>query len=208
MALETFLLYLAAWTLVALSPGPAVFVAMSQATRHGMHGAVAGTAGILSGHFVCFTFVAFGLAAVLAKMNGAMTAIRIIGAVYLMYLGVRMILSKTTAVPDVSAAAPKPPDRGNIVLQGLLVQLTNPKNLMFVLAFLPQFISAERPLLPQLAIMLAITVIIDGAFLMGYAHIALRGVRALKGSRVITWLERVFGAALIFFGINLLMSRK
>jgi homoserine/homoserine lactone efflux protein len=94
------------------------------------------------------------------------------------------------------------------VLQGLLVQLTNPKNLMFVLAFLPQFISADRPLLPQLAIMLTVTVVIDGLFLLGYAQIAARGARALKGSRVISWLERAFGAALIFFGLNLLLSRR
>ena len=208
MALDTFLLYLAAWTLVALSPGPAVFFCMSQAARHGMHGAVAGTAGILLGHLVCFTFVAFGLAALLAQMGGAMMVIRIAGALYLMYLGVRMILAKTRPVPDVAAAAPHPPASHGIVLQGLLVQLTNPKNLMFVLAFLPQFIAADRPLLPQLGIMLAITVIIDGAFLLGYAQIATRGARALKGSRVITWLERAFGAALVFFGMKLLLSRR
>jgi homoserine/homoserine lactone efflux protein len=205
MALDTFLLYLAAWTLVALSPGPAVFFAMSQASRHGMHGAIAGTGGILLGHLICFTFVAFGLAAVLSKMSGAMTVIRLVGAAYLVYLGVRMILSKTHAVADVTEAAPKPHARG-IVLQGLLVQLTNPKNLMFVLAFLPQFISADRPLLPQLAIMLTVTIIIDAAFLLGYAQIAARGVRALKGSRVITWLERVFGAALVFFGLRLALK--
>jgi homoserine/homoserine lactone efflux protein len=208
MALDTFLYYLAAWTLVALSPGPAVFFTMSQATRHGTQGAIAGTAGILLGHLVCFTFVALGLAAVLAQMSGAMTVIRIVGALYLMYLGVRMILSKTQAVPDVTAAAPKPPASRGIVLQGLLVQLTNPKNLMFVLAFLPQFISADRPLLPQLAIMLTVTVIIDAAFLLAYAQIAARGVRALKGSRVITWLERAFGAALIFFGVKLMLSQR
>jgi homoserine/homoserine lactone efflux protein len=191
MALETFLLYLAAWTLVALSPGPAVFFSMSQAARHGMHGAVAGTAGILAGHFVCFTFVAFGLAAVLAKMSGAMTAIRIVGALYLMYLGVKMILSKTQATPDVTAVAPKPPARGGIMLQGLLVQLTNPKNLMFVLAFLPQFISAERPLLPQLAIMLTVTVVIDGIFLRetrGAWHARAQGLA--RGDLVRAWLRR------------------
>jgi homoserine/homoserine lactone efflux protein len=207
MALDTFLLYLAAWTLVALSPGPAVFFAMSQAARHGMHGAVAGTSGILMGHLVCFAFVAFGLAAVLSKMSGAMTVIRIAGALYLIYLGVRMILSRTQSVPDVDAAAPKPPAKG-IMLQGLLVQLTNPKNLMFVLAFLPQFISAERPLPPQLAIMLTVTVVIDGVFLLAYAQIAARGTRALKGSRVVTWLERGFGAALVVFGVKLALTPK
>jgi homoserine/homoserine lactone efflux protein len=208
MALNTFLLFLAAWTLMALSPGPAVFFSMSQAARHGMHGAVAGTAGILLGHLVCFTFVALGLAAVLSKLEGAMMTIRIVGALYLLYLGARMILSKTHAIPDVSAAAPKLPARGGILLQGLLVQLTNPKNLMFVLAFLPQFISADRPLLPQLGIMLTVTVLVDGAFLLGYAQIALRGVHALKGSRVITWLERAFGAALIFFGVKLMLAQR
>ena len=207
MALETFLLYLAAWSLVAASPGPAVMFSMSQAARHGMRGAAAGTGGILLGHVVCFTFVALGLAALLSEMSGAMTVIRIVGALYLMYLGARMLLARPLATPDVTAAAPKPRAQGGIVLQGLLVQLTNPKNLMFVLAFLPQFISADRPLLPQLAIMLTVTVVIDGVALLAYAQIAARGARALKGSRVVAWLERAFGAALIFFGVKLLLRR-
>jgi homoserine/homoserine lactone efflux protein len=207
MALDTFLLYLAAWSLVAASPGPAVMFSMSQAARHGMRGAAAGTGGILLGHVVCFTFVALGLAALLSEMSGAMTVIRIVGALYLMYLGARMLMARPQATPDVTAAAPKPRAQGGIVLQGLLVQLTNPKNLMFVLAFLPQFISADRPLLPQLAIMLTVTVVIDGVALLAYAQIAARGARALKGSRVVAWLERAFGAALIFFGVKLLLRR-
>jgi homoserine/homoserine lactone efflux protein len=207
MALDTFLFYLATWTLVAVSPGPAVMFCMSQAARHGMRGAVAGTAGILAGHLVCFSLVAFGLAALLAQVSGAMTAIRVVGALYLMYLGARMILSKPHATPDIDAAAPRPRAHG-IVLQGLLVQITNPKNLLFVLALLPQFISPSRPLPPQLAIMFVVTVIIDGVVLLAYSQLAAHGARALKGSRVIAWLERLFGAALIFFGIKLLLSQK
>jgi homoserine/homoserine lactone efflux protein len=208
MALDTFLLYLATWTVVALSPGPAVLFAMSQAARHGMRGAAAGTAGILLGHVVCFSFVAFGLAALLARVSGAMTVIRIVGALYLVYLGVRMLMSKPQGTAHLNAAAPKPPAHAGIVLQGMLVQLTNPKNLLFVLALLPQFISADRPLLPQLAIMLTVTVVIDGAVLLAYAHLASRGARALKGSRLVAWLERGFGAALIFFGIRLALATK
>ena len=208
MALQTFLLYLAAWTLVALSPGPAVMFVMSQSARHGMRGAVAGTAGILSGHVLCFSAVAFGLAAMLAKFSGAITAIRIVGALYLMYLGAKMLMSKPRAEAQVVANGEAAPARHGIALQGLAVQLTNPKNLMFVLAFLPQFISADHPLLLQLSIMLAVTMLIDGAVLLVYAQIAARGARALKGSRVVTWLERVFGGALIFFGLKLLASRR
>jgi homoserine/homoserine lactone efflux protein len=119
-----------------------------------------------------------------------------------------MLMTRPQATADVTAAAPKPPAQAGILFQGLLVQLTNPKNLLFVLAFLPQFISAQRPLLPQLGIMLAVTVIIDAAVLLGYSLLAARGARALKGSRFIAWLERAFGAALIFFGIRLLLSQK
>ena len=212
MALQTFLLYLAAWTLVALSPGPAVMFVMSQTARHGMRAAVAGTAGIVFGHIVCFSAVAFGLAAVLAKFNGAITAIRIVGALYLMYLGARMLLSKprgaATAATKIAANDAAAPARHGIALQGLAVQLTNPKNLLFVLALLPQFLSPDHPLLLQLSIMLAVTMLIDGAVLLAYAQVAARGARALKGSRVVAWLERTFGAALIFFGLKLLASHK
>jgi homoserine/homoserine lactone efflux protein len=207
MALDTFFLYLATWTLVALSPGPAVLFVMSQGARFGNRGAVAGTAGILAGHFVCFTLVAFGLAALLARFSAAVDVIRIAGALYLIYLGVRMMLSKSHG-PQAIAVNGAPPAHHGIALQGLAVQLTNPKNLLFVLALLPQFISPDRPLLPQLAIMLAVTVLIDGICLLAYAHLAVRGARALKGSRIILWIERIFGAALVCFGLKLLVTRK
>jgi homoserine/homoserine lactone efflux protein len=207
MALNTFLLYLATWTLVAISPGPAVLFSMSQAARFGMRGAVAGTAGILLGHVIVFGAVALGLAALLASYSGAVNAIRIIGALYLMYLGAKMLFSKPRAAQSIAAAPARRAD-GGLVLQGLGVQLTNPKLLLFVLALLPQFISPDYPLPLQLAIMLAVTVVIDGVALLAYAHIALRGARALKGSRALAWLERAFGGALIFFGLKLLVDRK
>jgi threonine/homoserine/homoserine lactone efflux protein len=207
MALDTFFLYLATWTLVALSPGPAVMFVMSQGGRFGNRGAVAGTAGILVGHLVCFTLIAFGLAALLERFSAAVDFIRIGGALYLMYLGARMMLSKPHG-PQSVAVNGAPPAHHGIALQGLAVQLTNPKNLLFVLALLPQFIAADRPLLPQLGIMFLVTVTIDGAVLLAYAHLAVRGARALKGSRVMLWVERVFGAALVFFGLKLLTTRR
>src|SRR3954469_7943579 len=98
MPLDTFLLFLATWTLVALSPGPAVMFVMSQTGRHGMRGGVAGTLGIVSGHLFTFSAVALGLAAVLAKYSEAVTAIRIVGALYLVYLGVKLLWSRPRAM--------------------------------------------------------------------------------------------------------------
>src|SRR5688572_29830874 len=148
MSLEVFLLYLAAWTLLAISPGPAVLFVMSHAARHGMRGAFAATAGIVSGHLVCFAAVALGLAALLAKFSEAMTAIRIAGALYLMYLGGRMLFSRVGKRQVIETGNTGAPDHRGVALQGLAVQVTNPKNLMFVLAFLPLFIDPARPLAP------------------------------------------------------------
>ncbi len=207
MSLEVFLLYLAAWTLLALSPGPAVFFMMGLATRHGMRGAVIGAIGISIGHVIVFSALALGLVALLASFSGAMTVIRIVGALYLMYLGARMIFGKTQGEVRTDTV-PAPPAHGGIVLQALLVQITNPKLLLFVLAFLPQFIRPDYPLLLQLAIMLMVTIVVDAIALLAYASLAVRGARALKGSRVMTWVERAFGGALIFFGIKLLLDRR
>ena len=212
MAPDAFLLFLAAWSLLALSPGPAVMFVMSQTARHGMHGGVAATLGIVSGHLFTFSAVALGLTALLTRYSDAIAAIRIVGALYLIYLGGKMLISRKRGDASVTAngspngSADKP--RRGIALQGLAVQLTNPKNLLFVFALLPQFIRPGHPLLLQLAIMLTLTILIDGVFLLGYAGLAARGARALKGSRVMSWLERVFGAALIFFGMKLLTARR
>ncbi|HEV8444442.1 MAG TPA: LysE family translocator [Steroidobacteraceae bacterium] len=208
MPLDAFLLFLAAWTLVALSPGPAVMFVMSKTARHGLRGGVAGTLGVVSGHLFTFSAVALGLAALLAKFSDAVYAIRIVGALYLLYLGVKMLLSKPRAVTPINGSAGAPVARHGIMLQGLGVQLTNPKNLLFVLALLPQFIRPGYPLLLQLGIMLTVTIVIDGAVLLAYANLAAHGARALKGSRVVSWLERVFGTALVFFGLKLLTSRR
>jgi threonine/homoserine/homoserine lactone efflux protein len=147
---------------------------MSQATRHGMRGAAAGTAGILFGHVLVFGAVAFGLAAVLASYSGAVTTIRIVGALYLMYLGAKMVFSRPREATSIDAP-PAPPAHGGLALQGLFVQLTNPKLLLFVLALLPQFISPDYPLLLQLSIMLAVTIVIDWRGAVGLC--APRGAR-------------------------------
>src|SRR5689334_10782958 len=108
MSIDVFLIYLATWSLVALSPGPAVMFVMSQTARHGMRGAVAGTAGIVCGHIICFSAVALGLAALLASYSQAVYVIRVVGALYLMYLGAKMILSKKAAAAPIASVDVKP----------------------------------------------------------------------------------------------------
>lgn len=209
MTSTTFFLYLLTWTLVALSPGPAAMCVMSQATRHGVRASFAGISGIQTGNVVFFLCIAFGLASLLATATTAFTVLRWIGAAYLCWLGLRILVSTfrqpVVAVSDMRAAAPK---SRNLFLQGLLIQLTNPKALLFVSALLPQFIEAQRPFGVQIAILLAVTVVVDVLVMWGYALLAAHSSRALKSSPLVLWIERAFGAALVFFGLRLVTAEK
>jgi len=207
MELRTFLLYLATWTLVALTPGPAVMYSMAAATRYGFRGAFAGICGIQAGNFVLFTAVALGLGALLRTADSAFTVLRIAGAAYLFWLGGRVIVRSFRQSNKADSGNRETLDSKSAV-QGLLVQITNPKALLFVTALLPQFVDAKRPAFGQFAILVVTTVCVDAVVLSGYALIALFGARSFRRSRFRTWCERTYGAALLFFGGRLLASRK
>lgn len=209
MSPTTCYLYLVTWALVALSPGPAAMCVMSQATRHGVRASFAGISGIQTGNVIFFACIAMGLASVLATATTAFTVLRWIGAAYLFYLGARILIStfrKPTA--DVAAMRTAPLRSRSLFLQGLLIQLTNPKALLFVSALLPQFIDSSRSLGLQIVLLVVITVIVDVVVMFGYALLAERGSRTLRSSALVRWIERAFGAALIIFGVRIVTSPK
>ena len=205
---STLLLYTATWTLVALTPGPAVLCSMGQSTRHGFRASLVGIAGIQTGNLIFFGAVACGLAALLATATTAFATLRWIGAIYLIYLGARALISTFQRESPHAANAQTLPRNRSLFLQGLLIQLTNPKALLFVSALLPQFIDATQSAIPQLAALLAITIAVDCLVLAGYAFLAERSARRLGSAAFTRWLERAFGAALVFFGVRLLFARK
>jgi threonine/homoserine/homoserine lactone efflux protein len=207
MSAEIFLLYLGTWSLLAVTPGPAVMCAMSHATRFGLRPAFIGILGIQLGHFVFFACVACGLAALLAKATAAFTVLRIAGALYLMYLGVRIIVS-TLKQRTMEQSVVSTPARTGLLLQGFAIQVTNPKALLFMSALLPQFIQPHEPLASQLVILLATTIAVDIVVLTAYAWFAHRGTRSLRTSGFTKWLERAVGATLVFFGVRLLAARS
>ena len=205
MHTQTVLLYLLTWSLVALAPGPAVMCAMTHASRYGLRLALVGIAGIQLGHLVFFGCIASGLAALLATASTAFTLLRVAGALYLLYMGIRVILATFRARAE-RALSYSLPGRRHLLLQGFFIQVTNPKALLFMSALLPQFIQPGRALALQLAVLLAITIAVDVLVLTAYACLAQRGVRSVRTPGVTVWLERTFGGALVVFGFRLLGS--
>jgi homoserine/homoserine lactone efflux protein len=208
MSSQSLLLYFATWLLLALTPGPAVICVMSQATRYGWQAGFRGILGIQLGNFVFFLCIAFGLTALLATATHAFVILQLAGAVYLLYLGLRIIISSLRPSADALQGFGLGAERRKLVAQALFVQLTNPKALLFVSALLPQFLDPHRPMASQLAILLSCTVVIDAAVLGSYVLLAHHGMRAIRHSQVSRWIECTFGAALILLGIRLLEWRK
>jgi threonine/homoserine/homoserine lactone efflux protein len=209
MRLQIFLLYLATWSLIAVTPGPAVMCAMAQASRYGFRSSFAGITGIQFGNLLFFIWIALGLAALLEAATSAFTVLRMVGAAYLFYLGLRIIIASFLR-PSVQAAPSTlaPPAQRSLFLQGLLIQLTNPRHCFLFPRSCRNSSSRAVPVLFQLVILGIATILIDTVVLSFYAFFAGRGVQAFRASQVGPWLERTLGAALVFFGFRLLFTRK
>lgn len=208
MSAKVLLLYLLAWSLAALSPGPAVMCSMAQSTRHGFRSSLVGIAGIQLGSSLLFISIALGLGTLLANATVAFGVLRTLGAIYLFYLGAQLIIPSLQgrSVRESQATASAPQQK--LFFQGLLIQVTNPKVLLFVSALLPQFVDSHRSIPLQIFVLLVATIVIDTVVLSSYAYFAQRGIGSLCASRFHAWVERVLGGALVFFGLRLLVSHK
>jgi homoserine/homoserine lactone efflux protein len=209
MNIESLLLYLLTWLLVALTPGPAVLYVMSQTARYGWQAGLRGVVGIQIGNIIFFLCIAFGLVTLLTAITNAFLVLQIAGAAYLLYLGLRIIISSLQRTRRETIPAGQPAEKaGDLVLSAVLVQLTNPKALMFVSALVPQFLDPARQLVFQLAILLSCTVAIDTVVLGSYVLLADRGSQALRHTGSLRWIECAFGVVLVGLGVRLLDWRK
>jgi threonine/homoserine/homoserine lactone efflux protein len=145
--LPLLLAFMTASLILALTPGPAVVYILARTLSQGRASGLASVAGVALGNLGNAVGAALGLAALFAVSSAAFTVVKWAGAAYLVYMGVRMLRS---AKHSVAATTPVPAmKRSRIFRDGFVVALLNPKTALFFAAFLPQFMSANAPHLPQ-----------------------------------------------------------
>ena len=203
MSLELYAAYVLACIVIILVPGPTVTLIIANSIRHGARAGLANVAGTQAGLAIMIAIVGIGLNTLIAGMGHWFEWVRLIGAAYLIWMGVQMFLVKGTLNADGTARKP----RGGFFLQGLAVALSNPKTLVFFGAFFPQFIDPARDHGVQILIMgltaMLFAVLSDSA----YAIASGRAGRALSAKRV-RLLSRVSGGFLIGGGLWLALSRR
>lgn len=204
MTTESYLGYVLASIAILIVPGPTVSLIIGNSLRHGARAGLLNIAGTQVGLVLMLGVLLLGLKSVMAVMGVWFDWIRIAGALYLVWLGFRMLTAREEPMEATSAV--RPPGRGHF-WQGLGVALSNPKVLLFFGAFIPQFIDPSKPYAPQV-LLLALTFMGLGVVLdSGYAVLAGQAGTWLTGRRRL-WMSRGSGAILIGGGVWLALLRR
>lgn len=203
MTLETWLAFFAACWIISLSPGAGAIASMACGLQYGFWRGYWNAIGLQLALVLQIAVVAAGLGAVLATSSLAFALIKWFGVAYLLWLA----LKQWQAVPQLldDSSLPRPIGRPlALVLRGFLVNASNPKAIVFILAVLPQFLDPARPLLVQYAEMAATMVVVDLIVMAGYTGLAARVLRLLRTPRQQRAVNRSFAA--MFAGAAALLA--
>lgn len=206
MALEHWLAFVAASAVLLAIPGPTVLLVVSYALGHGRRAAGSTVAGVLLGDFTSMTTSLLGMGAVLAASATLFSVLKWIGAVYLIYLGVKLWRSPVAATTQDATAPIERPRR--IFLHAYAVTSLNPKSIIFFIAFLPQFLDRTAPVLPQLIIFEATFLTLATMGALGYSLLASAARRTIRQPRVQRVVNRTGGGLLVGAGALALAWRR
>ena len=198
--------FLAAW-LIALSPGSGAVLSMSHGLQYGVRQTTATIVGLQIGLAFILLVAGAGVGALLLASTTAFMVVKVLGAGYLIWLGVKQWREPVDGAAS-DAAAPSEPAGLSVrqrLLRGALTNATNPKGIVFMVAVLPQFINPKQPLALQLAILLVTTLAVDSVVMHGYAFLASRLRALMQSVRARRAQNRVFGGVLMGMGASLLM---
>ncbi|MDD1012469.1 LysE family transporter [Pseudomonas rubra] len=203
MSLETWLAFFAACWVISLSPGAGAIASMSCGLQYGFWRGYWNALGLQLGLVLQIAIIAAGVGAILAASATAFQVIKWFGVAYLVYLAIKQWRALPADITDDSAVRPigKPL---SLVFRGFLVNVSNPKALIFMLAVLPQFINPHAALLPQYLIITATMVTVDLLVMAGYTGLAAKVLRLLRTPRQQRRMNRTFAG--LFLGAATLLA--
>ncbi len=204
MELHVYLAFVVATTIMIALPGPSVLLTVAHSISFGWQHALSTVAGATMGIAVQLVVAAIGLSSLLSIVAEAFEWLRWAGAAYLVYLGIKQWQSASEPLEFETS----PVSKTNLFVQGLVITIPNPKSLIFIAAFLPQFIDAARPIGFQFVIIvptflgITFTVTSVWAFVAGNVRGLLRSQRAFQS------VLRTAGGLMIMAGVGLALARR
>ena len=212
MTLSTWWLFVAMTFVVSATPGPNMLYVMTVAARQNLRTAVAAMAGCMTALLIMMSLSAAGLGALLQSFPAVFDALRLAGAAYLAYLGVKCWRAPVTDTQQAEGAVPGVPgglvSRQAAYRQGFLVAASNPKAILFAAAFLPQFLNPAAAQLPQFAILLVTFSFIEVGWYFVYAASGQRLSVVLRRATVMRAFNRVTGGVFVGFAGLMALARE
>jgi threonine/homoserine/homoserine lactone efflux protein len=205
MTLEIWLAYALAASVVLVIPGPTILLVVGQAVTHGRKSAVPLASGVVLGDLTAMTVSLLGLGAVLTTSAALFSAMKWIGAVYLVYLGARMW---GAAGEGEAPLEPATDSRQGLFRRAFIVTALNPKGIAFFVAFLPQFIQPGAETAPQLLILGGTFLVLAGINTALYAVFAGQLGDRMTRPGVRKWFQRCGGTALVGAGVMTAALRR
>ncbi len=202
----SFIPFLVAAIILAITPGPGMAYVVARTVAGGRKEGLASCLGTGLGGMLHVLAAALGLSLLVAQSAMAFSVVKYIGAAYLVYLGLRLLMQKRPSQP---ADAVRAQGVRRAFFEGIAVEALNVKTALFFLAFLPQFTSVSEPLVPQLVVLgsicVALNTLVDVAAVVG-AHRLLQsqGAQAARSR----WLTRASGVTMVGLGAYLALARR
>jgi threonine/homoserine/homoserine lactone efflux protein len=207
MNFETWIAFNAASTALLLIPGPTVLLVLSYAISQGRSVALATVAGVALGDLIAMSISLAGLGALLLTSSMLFTALKLLGAAYLIYLGVKLFRGASKAtLGDIGKVAPT--SALSVFGHATAVTAMNPKSIVFFIAFVPQFITPKTALFPQFAILISTFVGLAAINAIAYALLADRLRHKIARPTVLAMISRLGGGVLIAMGIATATFRR
>ncbi len=194
--------------LIVVVPGPDMALVLRNGVAHGRHAAVATALGINAGLVVWALAAALGIAAVLHASSTAFTALKFVGAVYLVWLGVRALHDAWRGVMDEPSPGRSPRRRASPFRQGLLTNLFNPKVALVYTTLIPQFVDRGGPEIAQTFLLAGVFIAMGLVWLIGYALVVAQVGELLRRGPVRRAVSAVSGAILTALGVRLAFERR
>ena len=211
MPFATWITFVIAASIIAVSPGSGAVLSMSHGLSYGVKKASATILGLQLGLLVVLGIAGAGVGSLLLASEVAFNIVKTVGALYLIYLGLSQWRAKVAVTGnltgDLHADAVVPSMRRR-VLTGFLTNVTNPKGIIFMVAVLPQFISPTAPLLPQLLILAVTMCTIDQIVMHSYAFLASSMQRFFRDAKAVKKQNRFFGGLLMAVGTALFFVKR
>lgn len=193
---ETYWLYLLTEAALSLSPGPAVMLVIAYGLTQGARRSVLAALGVLSANALYFAVSATALGAVLVSSRPFFVTVKWLGAAYLVYIGVSALFGRPSPI-TVSNVPPEARSPRLVYLSGLMLQLANPKTLIFFIAILPQFVDPTLPIGAQMVWLAIGSIVPELMILGGYGYLASRAAHLATDVRYVRITDRIAGVLVL-----------